>query len=188
VLAPNSPLRAPVVALAQATASTPQPAMASEPPPSQPPPGQPLPVEPPPAKPKRSPAHSIWAMLLARIFETLPLTCPHCGAQASDHRLYHRSPDAATDPRLCRRARQATTDHGKPVGLHPGTIRLRKAAIRKNSFNQNPSTSSTRKSAGRQPERLSSSMIDWFLSRSVFLCVSSCIQPLSVRTNRPITL
>ncbi|HCS90336.1 MAG: hypothetical protein N838_00265 [Thiohalocapsa sp. PB-PSB1] len=80
VLAPNSPLRAPVVALAQATASTPQPAMASEPPPSQPPPGQPLPVEPPPAKPKRSPAHSIWAMLLARLFETLPLTCPHCGA------------------------------------------------------------------------------------------------------------
>jgi hypothetical protein len=76
VLAPNSPLRASVVALAQATASTPQPATASEPPPS-----QPIPVEPPPAEPKRSPAHSIWAMLLARLFETLPLTCPHCGAE-----------------------------------------------------------------------------------------------------------
>ena len=28
----------------------------------------------------RSPAHYLWAMLLARLFESLPLVCPHCGA------------------------------------------------------------------------------------------------------------
>jgi len=27
-----------------------------------------------------SPARYLWAMLLARLFESLPLTCPHCGA------------------------------------------------------------------------------------------------------------
>ena len=28
----------------------------------------------------RSPATSLWAMLLARIYEVFPLLCPHCGA------------------------------------------------------------------------------------------------------------
>ena len=27
-----------------------------------------------------SPARYLWAMLLARLFESLPLTCPNCGA------------------------------------------------------------------------------------------------------------
>lgn len=29
----------------------------------------------------RSPARSLWAMLLARIYEAFPLTCPQCGAE-----------------------------------------------------------------------------------------------------------
>ncbi len=28
----------------------------------------------------RSPARYLWAMLLARIYESAPLVCPHCGA------------------------------------------------------------------------------------------------------------
>jgi len=31
--------------------------------------------------PHRSPARYLWAMLLARIYEAFPLTCPQCGAQ-----------------------------------------------------------------------------------------------------------
>jgi hypothetical protein len=27
-----------------------------------------------------APAHDLWAMLLARLFESLPLVCPNCGA------------------------------------------------------------------------------------------------------------
>ena len=33
----------------------------------------------PPAK--RSPAHYLWAVLIARIYEVLPLVCPICGGQ-----------------------------------------------------------------------------------------------------------
>jgi len=28
----------------------------------------------------RSPARYLWAMLLARIYKSAPLACPHCGA------------------------------------------------------------------------------------------------------------
>jgi len=31
--------------------------------------------------PVRSPARCLWAMLLARIYEAFPLTCPPCGAE-----------------------------------------------------------------------------------------------------------
>jgi len=31
--------------------------------------------------PKRSPAHSLWAVLIARIYEVFPLLCPKCGGQ-----------------------------------------------------------------------------------------------------------
>ena len=33
------------------------------------------------APPHRAASHYLWAMLLARIYETLPLVCPLCGAQ-----------------------------------------------------------------------------------------------------------
>ena len=31
--------------------------------------------------PKRSPAHYLWAALIARIYEVFPLLCPVCGGQ-----------------------------------------------------------------------------------------------------------
>ena len=31
--------------------------------------------------PKRSPAHCLWAALIARIYEVFPLLCPVCGGQ-----------------------------------------------------------------------------------------------------------
>ena len=60
VLAPNSPLRAAITALAPAAAPTP----------------------PPTAEPaQRRAARSAWARLLARIYEVFPLGCPLFGAQ-----------------------------------------------------------------------------------------------------------
>ncbi len=50
VLAPNSPLRCAVTAMA-------------------------LPVQP------KRPAHYLWAVLIARIYEVFPLLCPICGGQ-----------------------------------------------------------------------------------------------------------
>lgn len=90
VLAPNSPLRAAAVALgagqtAGAGTGTAQPepggvtaavdamGVATVGGPSQPEPTQ-------PALPKRS-AHILWAVLIARIYEVLPLLCPLCGGQ-----------------------------------------------------------------------------------------------------------
>ncbi|AGA32600.1 putative transposase [Thioalkalivibrio nitratireducens DSM 14787] len=35
----------------------------------------------PPETIRRSPARYLWAMLLARIYEAFPLTCPRCGAE-----------------------------------------------------------------------------------------------------------
>lgn len=66
VLAPNSPLRAGVTALApRATTAAPAP---------------------PPELPATEPAHRraaryAWAPLLARIYEVFPLLCPLCGAE-----------------------------------------------------------------------------------------------------------
>ena len=86
VLAPNSPLRAAVTALAQPAkqvvvqtdpATTGEGAFGVAPLgnvlPSQSGPAQPVP-------PKR-PAHYLWAVLIARIYEVLPLLCPKCGGQ-----------------------------------------------------------------------------------------------------------
>jgi hypothetical protein len=69
VLAPNAPLRAAVTALAPEAIAAPSSA----------------PVKPsgdePNEAPHRSPARYLWAMLLARIYEAFPLTCPTCGAE-----------------------------------------------------------------------------------------------------------
>ena len=71
VLAPNSPLREAVTALAQPTeisaASTPVVSIA---------PGT-APTEP----THRQAARYVWALLLARIYEVLPLLCPKCGGE-----------------------------------------------------------------------------------------------------------
>jgi len=67
VLAPNAPLRAAVTALAREPAATPvQPAVA-----------EPVGSE----GHGRSPARTLWAMLIARIYEVFPLVCKHCGTE-----------------------------------------------------------------------------------------------------------
>jgi hypothetical protein len=37
------------------------------------------PPTPEPVQPKRAPAHYLWAVLIARIYEVFPLRCPMCG-------------------------------------------------------------------------------------------------------------
>jgi len=68
-LAPHSPLRAAVTALAQPAADTPAPAMIGA-----------SPSDATPAEPAhRQAARYVWALLLARIYEVLPLLCLKCG-------------------------------------------------------------------------------------------------------------
>lgn len=84
VLAPNSPLRAAAVALAapakQVVVQT-KPAITGEGAPGMVPLGHPMSPTPEPATPQRSPAHYLWAVLIARIYEVFPLLCPMCGGQ-----------------------------------------------------------------------------------------------------------
>ena len=85
VLAPNSPHRAAVTVFAapmqQATAEPAQPGTGVGVPgvvvPGNADPPAPEPVAP----PKRSKAHYLWAVLMARIYEVFPLLCPLCGGQ-----------------------------------------------------------------------------------------------------------
>ena len=64
VLAPNSPMRAAVTALAPTPVVVPPLAEATE-----------TEAD---APPHRAASHYLWAMLIARIYETLPLVCPLC--------------------------------------------------------------------------------------------------------------
>jgi hypothetical protein len=41
------------------------------------------PSAPAPVQPKRAPAHYLWAVLIARIYEVFPLVCPICGGEGS---------------------------------------------------------------------------------------------------------
>jgi hypothetical protein len=43
--------------------------------------GKAVQTQPEPVPPKRSPAHYLWAVLIARIYEVFPLLCPMCGGQ-----------------------------------------------------------------------------------------------------------
>ena len=87
VLAPNSPLRAAVTAMAQSAAApsaavqtrsvctglgTAAPTLSL--------PGNAVTPTHEPVPPKR-PAHYLWAVLIARIYEVFPLLCPLCGGQ-----------------------------------------------------------------------------------------------------------
>ena len=84
VLAPNSPLRAAVTALAQPAKQVvvqADPANRSEGAPGVVPLGHASPPTPESAPSKRSPAHYLWAVLIARIYEVFPLLCPMCGGQ-----------------------------------------------------------------------------------------------------------
>jgi hypothetical protein len=81
VLAPNSPLRAAAVALAQPPPGQAEQANMSEGAPAVAPLGHASPPTPESVPPKRSPAHYLWAVLIARIFEVFPLLFPKCGGQ-----------------------------------------------------------------------------------------------------------
>ena len=87
VLAPNLPLRAAAVALATPAQPAKQvvvqaePANMSEGAPGVVPLGHAIPSTPESALPKRSQAHYLWAVLIARIYEVFPLLCPLCGGQ-----------------------------------------------------------------------------------------------------------
>ena len=86
VLAPNSPLRTAVTAMALPAAAQPAtgqagPATAGEGTPGVVPLGNTGATQPEPVPPKRSQAHYLWAVLIARIYEVFPLLCPICGAQ-----------------------------------------------------------------------------------------------------------
>jgi hypothetical protein len=81
VLAPNSPLRAAVTAMAQPPTRQTEPAITGEGVPGVVPLGHAISPTPEPAPPKRAPAHYLWAVLIARIYEVFPLLCPKCGGQ-----------------------------------------------------------------------------------------------------------
>jgi hypothetical protein len=84
VLAPNSPLRAAVTAmaaLAQAMPAQPAQTGANQGAPGVVPAGNALDCAAQPEPPKRAPAHYLWAVLIARIYEVFPLLCPICGGQ-----------------------------------------------------------------------------------------------------------
>jgi hypothetical protein len=68
VLAPNSPLRAAATAYGREAADDPSARDEIATPSGA------------PARNVRSPARYLWVMLLARLFESMPLTCPNCGA------------------------------------------------------------------------------------------------------------
>lgn len=71
MLAPNSPLRPAVTALApHAVAPTPESKPAVE-----------TAADDPPEAIRRSPARDLWARRLTRFYQAFPLTCPPCGAE-----------------------------------------------------------------------------------------------------------
>ena len=104
VLAPNSPHRAAVTALAQALPAQPKRPVAAQAGPitvgegagvlEVAVPGMEAPPTPEPAAPPKRPAHYLWAVLIARIYEVFLLLCPNCGGQM---RLIAR-PEAALSP------------------------------------------------------------------------------------------
>ena len=117
VLAPNAPLRAAVTALA------------------------PVPVPPPPADPagaqpasaQRAAARYLGAMLLARIYETLPLTCPFCLAEM-------RTIAFITEPSTVRQLLDHLGESSRPprrATIRPGTTPPRRRR-RSNSISASP--------------------------------------------------
>jgi Putative transposase len=87
VLAPNSPLRAGVTALAapmplctaQAQTATTAKGSTGADLSGLVPADKTTPSAPEPVQPKRTPVHYLWAVLIARIYEVFPLLCPICG-------------------------------------------------------------------------------------------------------------
>ena len=85
MLAPNAPLRAAAVALGRDAADDKSVSAKANPPSAV------------PMRNLRSPARYLWAMLLARLFESIPLVCPNCGA---DMRIIAFATEAAPVQRI----------------------------------------------------------------------------------------
>ena len=109
VLAPNSPLRAAVTALAPGATTAP-PA--------------------PNAKPAAEPAHRraaryAWALLLARIYEVFPLVCPLCGAEMRIIAFVTDPPTVRDILAPPRRTHRATAHRAGPRPAAVGPARCR---------------------------------------------------------------
>jgi hypothetical protein len=100
VLAPNAPLRAAVAALAGAKDEPPIPTAMTEP-------GATVPNVPDEVAEAahRKAARYVWALLLARIYEVVPLVCPKCGG---DMRIIAFIMQQRTCAHSCRCARPAS--------------------------------------------------------------------------------
>ncbi|MBU0499598.1 MAG: transposase [Gammaproteobacteria bacterium] len=122
VLVPNSPLRPAVTALApEAVAPGPESKPAVE-----------TAADDLPEAIGRSPARYLWAMLLARIYEAFPLTCPHCGAEmriiaaitetAVARQILEHIGEPATPPRIAQARGPPEWEGEEPVfdGDHEG--------------------------------------------------------------------
>jgi len=107
VLAPNAPQRPQVTAWAR---------------PPTPPAPAPLPAGDPAQCSERSPARTLWAVLLARIYEIFPLRCTLCGAPMHIIGLTHPSPCPEHDPGASGRAHHPTRSSPRtgPPAVGPG--------------------------------------------------------------------
>jgi hypothetical protein len=92
VLAPNATLRSAVAAIGRPGDGLPDGDTVVHPAPSE--------VRHEPVTPPTSPARIRWAVLLARIYDVLPLLCPACGGQtpSSSPLPYHHLPNEAQSP------------------------------------------------------------------------------------------
>ena len=88
VLAPNSPMRAAVTALAAPAQQAPTQTGTGEDAAGVASQGSAVQTQHEPAPPKRSPAHYLWAVLIARIYEVFPLLCPMCGGQMRPRKFF----------------------------------------------------------------------------------------------------
>jgi hypothetical protein len=98
-----------------------------------------------PAPNVRSPDRYLWTMLLARLLESLPLTCPNCGA---DLRIFAFVTDAALMDSLPHRRTAMSASDPPPSDRPPGTIRRNRCGTGSFSVSPNPTSSLTNAPSG----------------------------------------
>ena len=90
--------------------------------------GNAVPPTPEPVPPKRARAHHLWAVLIARIYEVLPLVCPLCGGpmriiafitHSADIRQILEHIGVESEPPLLESS--AVRLHGNVAGVNHGT-------------------------------------------------------------------
>ncbi len=137
VLAPNASLRAAVTALAQNASGSTEATAAKET------------VETAVEGLWRSPARYLWAMLLARLYESTPLVCPICKA---DMRVVAFITDAGSIRHILEYIGEAPIPRGSPPrrGRQAGSPMSSRSRCMIRSPSQSPTFSSTRPWAGKQ--------------------------------------